>query len=145
MTLISFVHFQGGIPALPGELAALLRAVPVVRGSSLEQFPMSNEDLEWTEGRKVLVLHLKSERGSGLAKAKKVYFKSVHGRLFCENCEMDPTTSYGEHGEACIEVHHSKVQVKDMLEQDVTVLSDLQCLCANCHRVEHQRLRSKSE
>ena len=140
------VHFTGGKDSTSFRLLKQAGFIPVPKEGSPETmpFPTSNEDLEWTEGRKVLVLHLKSERASGVAKAKKVDFKRVHGRLFCEHCGMEPETVYGEYGESCIEVHHGKVQVKDMLEQHVTVLSDLQCLCANCHRVEHQRLKAKA-
>jgi 5-methylcytosine-specific restriction protein A len=52
---------------------------------------------------------------------------------------MDPVTVYGgQHGPACIEVHHHSVQVEDMAETHRTKLEDLQCLCANCYRVVHR-------
>ena len=139
------VHFTGGMGSTSFRLLKKAGFIPVPKEGSLDAVPLptSNEDLEWSEGRKVLVMHLKLERASGLAQAKKADFRHEHGRLFCEHCEIEPEAVYGEHGEACIEVHHNKVQIKDMSEQHVTVLSDLQCLCANCHRVEHQRLKLK--
>jgi predicted HNH restriction endonuclease len=55
---------------------------------------------------------------------------------------MDPVEAYGgEHGEACIEVHHHSVHIVDMVEEHRTKLEDLQCLCANCHRVVHRLLK----
>lgn len=104
--------------------------------------PPSPEDAAWTEGSKVLVTHLRRERASGLAQAKKADFVQKHGHLRCEHCGMVPSERYGEHGDACIEVHHYAVQVKDMAGAHRTVLDDLQCLCANCHRVEHRRLKA---
>lgn len=103
------------------------------------------DDYAMTEGRPRLVSHLKRERAWGLAQAKKSQFKALHGRLFCERCKMDPVAQYGpEYGEACIEVHHDEVQVKDMQAGHVTRLESLKCLCANCHRVEHCRLRAEA-
>ena len=104
--------------------------------------PVAAEDVAWTEGRTVLVTHLRRERASGLAQAKKADFVQQHGRLHCEHCKMVPSEHYGEHGDACIEVHHRTVHVADMAEAHRTVLDDLQCLCANCHRVEHRRLKA---
>lgn len=104
--------------------------------------PPAAEDMGWTEGRTVLVTHLRKERASGLAQAQKADFIRQHGHLRCEQCGMTPADQYGEHGDACIELYHRAVQVKDMAEQRETVLDDLQCLCANCHRVEHRRLKA---
>ena len=107
---------------------------------------LNDNDRAWTEGRPRLVTHLKKERATGLARAKKSHFLSKHGKLFCENCGMDPEDFYkGVHGTACIEVHHKNTQVADMNEQHVTRLDDLQCLCANCHRVVHSILRDNEK
>jgi 5-methylcytosine-specific restriction protein A len=55
---------------------------------------------------------------------------------------MDPVEVYGgPHGSACIEVHHHAVHLEDMAEAHQTRLEDLQCLCGNCHRVEHKLLK----
>lgn len=102
----------------------------------------SPEDAAWTEGRVALVTHLRRERASGLAQAKKADFIQRHGHLQCELCRMVPSEHYGEHGDACIEVHHHAVHVKDMAGEHRTSLADLLCLCANCHRVEHRRLKA---
>jgi hypothetical protein len=113
----------------------------VERPSTLN--PGSGADREWLEGTPQLKKHLRRERADGLSAAKKVDFKDKHGRLFCERCHSDPVKQYeSEDGEACIEVHHHRVQVADMGQGHVTKLEDLMCLCANCHRVEHRRIRN---
>ena len=107
--------------------------------------PESPDDRSWTEGKPRLIAHLRRERASGLAQAKKDWFVRTHGKLLCERCGMDPVATYdGAHGAACIEVHHHAVQVEEMPEGHRTRLEDLQCLCANCHRVEHRRLKLAS-
>ncbi|WP_353472345.1 hypothetical protein PVT71_13705 [Salipiger sp. H15] len=103
---------------------------------------LSEEDRVWAEGKPRLVSHLRRERGHGLAKAKKAEFLRLHGRLFCEKCEMDPIEVFGsEDGEACIEVHHHSTAVSEMRDGHKTRLEDLQCLCANCHRYIHRVMK----
>lgn len=96
----------------------------------------------WAEGSTRRVQHLKRERATGLAAAKKRNFIATHGHLYCERCLVVPSKDLGELGDACIEVHHSKTKVADMTEGHATRLSDLQCLCANCHRIVHRELMS---
>jgi hypothetical protein len=104
--------------------------------------PVSDDDLSWTEGRLRLVQHLRRERGTGLAAAKRARFRAEHGRLFCERCKMDPIETFeSSAGEACIEVHHRETHVADMSERHKTRLEVLMCLCANCHRVTHRELK----
>jgi hypothetical protein len=105
--------------------------------------PPSDDDRLWAEGRLRLVTHLGRERGSGLAAAKRDRFRAEHGKLFCERCGLDPVETFGpEFGEACIEVHHRETQVAAMADGHQTQLEDLQCLCANCHRVVHRELKA---
>ncbi|MEZ2308906.1 hypothetical protein AB6809_19910 [Paraburkholderia sp. RCC_158] len=101
-------------------------------------------DREWREGGATLKSHLKRERAPGLAKAKKAQFRRTHGRLYCERCGLDPVAHYkAEEAEACIEVHHFATYVSEMTEGHRTTLDDLQCLCANCHRLVHRTLSAK--
>jgi hypothetical protein len=101
-------------------------------------------DQEWSEGNKKLRTHLRSERSESVRKAKKAKFRRLNqGRLFCERCGEDPVKKYKtDLAESCIEVHHAKVVVSKMKAGHITRLEDLQCLCANCHRVAHRELRS---
>lgn len=100
----------------------------------------------WAEGKPRLVAHVKRERRHGIARAKKAQHRRLHGRLFCERCKLDPVEHFGtEEAEACIEVHHATTHVSEMAEGHVTTLEDLQCLCANCHRLLHALLRAEKE
>lgn len=112
--------------------------------ADIENDPDTNEiSLDtYPEGGKLLRQHIGRERKPAAALAKKADFIKKHGRLFCERCQADPVEIFGsEHGEACIEVHHARVQVSHMPENHQTRLEDLQCLCANCHRFVHRLLR----
>lgn len=137
-------HFSGGKETTCFRVLerAGLTIVPKNKDVQLIDVPASLEDRQWTEGKPRLIAHLRKERASGLAQAKKDWFVRIYGRLTCERCGMDPVEIYGGlHGTACIEVHHYSVQVGDMAEAHQTRLEDLQCLCANCHRVEHKLLK----
>jgi 5-methylcytosine-specific restriction protein A len=137
-------HFRGGKGTT--SFRVLERAgftiVPKNENAPLIDVLASSEDRQWTEGKPRLIAHLRKERASGLAQAKKDWFVRTHGRLTCERCDMDPVEICGgQHGTACIEVHHHVLRVEDMAEAHQTRLEDLQCLCANCHRVEHRLLK----
>jgi predicted HNH restriction endonuclease len=97
------------------------------------------------EGDKKIGIHSRRERESGLPAAKKDEFRRLNSdKLFCERCGLDPVAIFGTaDGEACIEVHHHVVQVKDMDEGHISNLADLRCLCANCHRFVHRLLRNE--
>ena len=137
-------HFASGVSSIcfrkirsAGFQIVTKNATPVT-----EPVPSDPADRMWAEGRPKLVTHLKRERRSGLAEAKKAEFLRQHGRLFCERCQIDPKDVYGaEFGDACIEVHHDAIQVSEMDENHETTLDQLKCLCANCHRVVHSELR----
>jgi hypothetical protein len=114
--------------------------VPKDSSKGIEQ--LLQQDQEWPEGGKKAVVHFKRERAPGLSQAKKAQFKREKGKLFCELCKMDPIETYSDEvGEACIEVHHDKTHVRDMNHEHLTRLEDLQCLCANCHRIVHRKLK----
>lgn len=125
--------------------SAGFRVVPKGSNDVVEPnvLPVSPEEKEWAEGNPQLVMHLTKERNRSLVRAKRDSFIAEHGQLFCEACGLQPDQVYGESlGSACIEVHHV-IAVADMDLGHRTRLDDLQCLCANCHRVEHRRLRGK--
>ncbi|WP_152979924.1 hypothetical protein [Mesorhizobium sp. 1M-11] len=93
------------------------------------------------EGTLKLVMHMRRERNPSLSYRKKAAFTAKHGVLYCERCKMIPTEHYeADVAAACIEVHHAKDHVRDMEDGHVTMLDDLECLCANCHRVTHREL-----
>lgn len=137
-------HFSGGVGTVCFTILETggYEIVPKDQLPQAEVIPPLPEDREWVEGSLRLSNHLKRERASGLARAKRAAFVREHGRLFCERCKMDPSDVYGElYGDACIEVHHRAVHVAEMITSHTTRLDDLQCLCANCHRVVHRELK----
>lgn len=103
---------------------------------------IDDDQVGWDEGNKAVRTHQRSERSRAAAQAKKAQFRRQHGHLFCERCNFDPREGYAsEVSDSCIEVHHRTVQVAEMGPNHITRLEDLECLCANCHRVTHQELR----
>lgn len=109
--------------------------------AALLDFAPTDEERSWIEGNIKIVSHLIRERRPGLANRKRAEFIAKHGRLFCEECKLDPVEIYGsEAGHACIEVHHHRVHVANMSPGHLTATDDLKCLCANCHRVLHRKL-----
>lgn len=141
------VHFTGGVGTVCFELleAAGYKIVPKDEQIEPVEIPTDTEEKDWAEGQVKLVYHLKRERSPGLSKAKKASFIKKYGRLFCEECGTDPIKTYGDFGEACIEVHHDAIHVADMGENHKTTLDQLRCLCANCHRIVHRSLKSRLE
>ncbi|HEX7855901.1 MAG TPA: hypothetical protein VF503_19620 [Sphingobium sp.] len=140
-------HFSGGIDTPCFRIIAGAGYPIVVKDAGPPAEPgLSEDDRQWAEGHKKLVIHLRIERGHGLSAAKKAQFRADHGQLFCERCKLDPVEHFGSvDGEACIEVHHNKVAVSDMKSWHRTELNDLQCLCANCHRVVHRELKQAAK
>ena len=109
--------------------------------AALKGFKPTDEERSWIEGNPKIVSHLRRERQPGLAKLKREEFVAEHGRLFCEDCGLDPIKQYGEQaGAACIEVHHHRTHISAMQPGHKTTTKDLKCLCANCHRVLHRKL-----
>ncbi|MDE2410707.1 MAG: hypothetical protein KGM18_02920, partial [Sphingomonadales bacterium] len=99
-------------------------------------------DLAAAEGSARLVAHLRRERNPALAAAKRRAMIAELGYLRCERCELVPSKSLGPYGDAVIEIHHASTQVAAMLEGHITRLTDLVCLCANCHRIVHRQTGS---
>jgi hypothetical protein len=95
---------------------------------------------EWYGDSALLNRHMARERARGLVEAKQTTFVEEHGRLRCERCGFDPEPLHGALGIVCIEVHDvTAVPIGDE-EWTPPGLSELECLCANCHCVAHERL-----
>jgi len=136
-------HFTAGVGSACFRILedAGYRIVPKNEQPHEAAFP-DLEDDSWAEGNTTLVTHKKRERSPAAARAKKSEFKAIHGKLFCEKCGFVPTEHYNTaYAESCIEIHHRDVQVQDIQPKHRTKLDMLQCLCANCHRLEHRLLR----
>lgn len=103
-------HFTGGVgtPCFKILEKAGLQIVPKGEAPDVNMTSLSREDREWTEGNRKLVLHLRRERGSNLARDKKAAFVLEHGKLYCERCKTDASAIDPKFGDVCIEVHHHK-------------------------------------
>jgi hypothetical protein len=102
-----------------------------------------DDDVEYSEGEVRLRIHAQRERSPAAAKAKKAEVLAREGILRCERCRESYTEKYGSDSAAaaCMEIHHHRLAVSEMPAGYRTSLADLQCLCANCHRVAHHELR----
>tara|TARA_R110000787_G_scaffold268237_1_gene374695 strand:+ start:142 stop:831 length:690 start_codon:yes stop_codon:yes gene_type:complete len=90
-------------------------------------------EIEASEGRARLRIHLRRERSRKLIQTFKASLKD----FACEACGQDMEAIYGELGAGYIEAHH-KVPVATIEDGGKTRLSDLAALCANCHRIIHR-------
>lgn len=138
------VNFTGGVGTVCFDLLEAAGWQIVRKGAlpSAADATMNTEDNGWAEGDARRLTHLRRERHAGVAKAKKAQMRELHGKLYCEECGMDPVVVFGDSGgEACIEVHHRETEVAQMAPGHVTKLTDVECLCANCHRVRHRRIK----
>jgi len=93
-------------------------------------------DLLSQEGKKLLRTHFIKERDPSLGAAKRRLFVEEYGYLFCEVCGIKQTDFPIDLGQSCFEVHHlSPIGIR--IEPQVTRLTDLAVVCANCHRMIH--------
>jgi 5-methylcytosine-specific restriction protein A len=138
-------HFSAGESSTCFRLLRAAGYEVVPKGEPIAERAFKENAIEsWTEGKPRLVAHVQRERAHGISRAKKAQHRRLHGRLFCERCKLDPVDHYGtEDAEACIEVHHAATHVSAMAEGHMTTLDDLQCLCANCHRLLHAMMRAE--
>jgi predicted HNH restriction endonuclease len=88
------------------------------------------------EGSEAFAIHKIKERNQQLRDDKISDFLEKHGELFCEVCGFSFEKEYGEIGKGLIEVHHL-VPLALMTEKHQTTLSELICICSNCHFVVH--------
>ena len=93
-----------------------------------------DEDLTFTEGRKVRVTHLRTERS---ARLRSLFFQSIDPPYQCDMCETNVSSRY-PWTENLLEVHHllplsSAIKVESL----GTSIADLVGLCPTCHRATH--------
>lgn len=92
-------------------------------------------DEEFTEGQKIRVMHLRSERSS---KLKSIYFKKIQQPQICRMCDMDTLKKYPWTPHV-IELHHLLPLASPIrFEKKTTSVKDLVGLCPSCHRATHK-------
>ena len=100
---------------------------------------LTQDDDEFSEGKKLLKKHIARERNQRVIHIAKKYFKRKNkGKLFCEVCGFDFYKIYGELGEGFIEAHHVK-PVSEMRDNEKTKIEDIVMVCSNCHSMIHRK------
>lgn len=95
-------------------------------------------DIEYGEGKKKLVTHLRSERDKRLIRNAKNAFREKHGKLYCEACNFYFDDVYDHDGPIdYIEGHH-RILISEMPEGHKSKIEDIIMLCSNCHRMIHK-------
>jgi hypothetical protein len=102
---------------------------------SITRKQLGSQDEEFTEGNKIRVTHLRTERSS---KLKSMYFRKINNPQVCRICDVDTAIRY-PWTDHVIELHHllplsSPVRV----DSKTTSLKDLVGLCPSCHRATHK-------
>lgn len=92
-------------------------------------------DQEFTEGNKIRVTHLRSERS---AKLRELYFAHIPNPHHCNMCSMDAQIRY-PWADRIIELHHLLPLASPIrIVKEKTSLKDLVGLCPSCHRATHK-------
>ncbi len=92
-------------------------------------------DEEFTEGKKIRVTHLRSERS---LKLKNFYFETIQHPEVCRMCEIDTVKKYPWTAHV-IELHHLLPLASPIrVENNTTSIKDLVGLCPSCHRATHK-------
>ena len=99
---------------------------------------LTEDDIEFPEGKKILRQHISRERNPRLIRIAKEKFIEENGKLFCEVCEFDFENEYGELGKGFIEGHHSK-PISELKENEKTKVEDIVMVCSNCHKMLHRK------
>ncbi|UJW35100.1 HNH endonuclease [Saccharothrix sp. AJ9571] len=118
------------------QAAAIRAGVDTGELSTLPPTPDIDEEIAASEGRTLVLLHLRRERDPKLRAKKLNQVITNHGRIACEVCGFDFERTYGARGSGYAEVHH--VVPLHVTGQTKTRLVDLAVLCANCHRMIHR-------
>lgn len=99
---------------------------------------LTENDLEFPEGKQVMRTHLRRERNLALVKKAKSAFLASHGALYCEACGFNYSSKYAATiADGFIEAHHM-IPVSQLKEGETTKIEDMAMLCANCHRMVHR-------
>lgn len=101
--------------------------------------PVSNDDVLFTEGRKIRVSHLRTERNRKLIK---YYFDTCKNPYLCDVCQVEVKDRYPWLNNL-IEVHHLLPLSSSLhVDRSGTSVTDLVGVCPNCHRATHAYYRT---
>lgn len=103
--------------------------------AKFENKEMNPFDVEFSEGSKLRISHIRTERSS---KLREFYFQHTDNPNHCDMCKMDTQRRY-PWAERVLELHHllplsSPIRV----EKNSSSLKDIVGLCPSCHRATHK-------
>jgi 5-methylcytosine-specific restriction protein A len=112
----------------------LINAVLAIRdGAVTEPDPEMQEGMRRTEGGKKVYISWRYERD----RANREDAVRIHGAV-CMGCRFSFEAAYGSAGAGYIEVHHA-MPIAEYGVRETDPVTDLQVLCANCHRIVHRK------
>lgn len=116
------------------EVQKMFGSIGLINHNSNIRDPSGIDDIIFTEGKKIRVSHLRTERNR---KVVSYYFKTTKNKALCDVCNFEVRDRY-PWVKNLIEVHHilplsSPLQI----DRSGTSMSDLVGLCPNCHRATH--------
>ena len=107
------------------------------RATSALSIVPEDDESAFPEGKVRYALHRRMERNATIVRKAKENRVARTGKLQCDVCSFDFSTTYGSRGEGFIEAHH-KVPVATLGGEVKTSISDLAMVCSNCHRMLHR-------
>lgn len=103
--------------------------------SAQDYLELTEDDTAYAEGKVVTRTVRQRQRSRMLVQDAKLQFKNKYGHLHCQICGFDFQAFYGIE---YIEAHHTQ-PMSSLEEEQMTSVSELGMVCANCHRMIHQR------
>ncbi|MDI9333859.1 MAG: hypothetical protein QM533_05740 [Cytophagales bacterium] len=96
---------------------------------------MNPFDIEFSEGNKTRISHIRTERSS---KLREFYFQHTSNPNHCDMCEMDTQKRY-PWTDRVLELHHLlPLSSPIRFEKNSSSLKDIVGLCPSCHRATHK-------
>ncbi|MEP0265218.1 HNH endonuclease [Dokdonia sp.] len=99
---------------------------------------LTEDDSGFPEGKKKLRQHILRERNPKIIRLAKQKFLEINKKLFCEVCEFNFESKYGDIGIDFIEGHHSR-PISEMKKDEKTKIEDIVMVCSNCHKMLHRK------
>jgi hypothetical protein len=121
------------------EIQKMFGSIRSASHTSTIRDPSNIDDIVFTEGKKIRVSHLRTERNR---KVVSYYFEKTKNEALCDVCDTEVRERYPWVNNL-IEVHHILPLSSPLqLSSAGTSMSDLVGLCPNCHRATHAFYRS---
>lgn len=100
-----------------------------------EKYETDPQDLEFSEGKKLRISHMRTERSG---KLRELYYKHTIDPNHCNMCAMDTQKKY-PWTTRVLELHHLLPLASPIrVEKNSSSLKDIVGLCPSCHRATHK-------